>query len=442
METALRPDLFLKLAGKDQRETLFELLRIRVTKDDIWQRLEKSGLNAAYAELGGPEDQTQLGQAYSHFFAARTEHKAILKNLRAKIELDEAQRSRQVAVRPPDAEQITKQRDLQAELNQQIGELKAAQHRDRYQARLDNLQKKAAGGPATLEEAQAAAQKLRTQLEAMAYIPTVGMTKRLEALSSTSCPTCKRQWEDLAERQAQREQVQAEIRAHERENQAYHELRNRVAIAEDQVKTLFDIAETQRALDELGPVQDPAELEAKIAAQNQVVKALEDQRVAAAEWAQWAESLAKCKREAEQQAAKVANLESLVAFFGPNGAKLQIFKSRCKPVLDQINATLGLWDMVCQFSETMELEFSKGGDPWRSVASGSHGERTLIALALQVWLAGFTGLRIIVMDDLEALDQENFAILLDACEALMRSKEVDHIILAGVDLPCDYAHRF
>ncbi len=445
----LRPDLFLALKGDKQRELLFDLLRIRFGKKVVEEHLIDAGLIDAYRKHGGPNDFADINGAYSNFFAARTVANRTLKEAEARLKADEVGQKNQTTAYPPDPAELEQVKARIEAANRLIG---ANEQREQ---RIKKLRLAIATCPSSSENMttklatmEAAVNRLEYDFDRATYTSTVEHLKRLERLNVDACPSCNRPWEDADARAAERSRLAAEIAELETNNQRYMTLKQELLTSRrelDAFRKIVSSSESKirmeqdlRALAAENPT--PIDYDALEAARDKL-KRLEDQRVWAAEWTQWQSGYAANKRRVEKLRKEAQELEDLVAFFGPNGLKLRIFAAKCKPVEEQLNATLGLWGIELRISDVMELEFHRGQGTWRTVASGSHGERTLIALALQVWLATFTGLRIIVMDDLEALDQENFNLLVSACEDLLQAGEVDHIILAGVGLQgvCSYA---
>lgn len=442
MGLVLRPDLFLSLKGDKQRELLFDLLRIRFGKKVVEEYLVDSGLADAYKRHGGPKDFADINGAYSNFYAARTMTNRSLKEAEAKLKAEEVEQKNQTTAYPPDPAELEKVKAQIETISRQIGANEQREQQiKKLKLTIDAYPPPGKDSTSDIATMELAVNRLEYDFDRATYTSTVEHLKRLERLSVDACPSCSRPWADAEARAAEGSRLAAEIAELEANNRRYEALKKELLAARNQLQALRRAATTSEAKARmeqdlqalLSEAPIPVDVEA-LQALRANLKQLEDQRVWAAEWAQWQTSYAANKRRVEKLRREAQELEDLVALFGPNGLKLRVFATKCKPVEEQLNATLGLWGIEIRFSDVMELEFHRGGGTWRTVASGSHGERTLVALAFQVWLSTFTGLRIIVMDDLEALDTDNFNLLASACEDLLSTGEVDHIILAGVGL--------
>lgn len=110
-------------------------------------------------------------------------------------------------------------------------------------------------------------------------------------------------------------------------------------------------------------------------------------------------AVAERRRALEEE---VRHLESLVEFFGPKGVKVQLIDERISIFVKQLNEHLQFFG----------FEFSLQVEPWLFSAKGrpinrlSRSERFRLGIALQIALAKFTGLNMVVADDCEILTPE------------------------------------
>lgn len=145
-------------------------------------------------------------------------------------------------------------------------------------------------------------------------------------------------------------------------------------------------------------------------------------------------------RESEIEAAKIkhkrleemhAKLETLVAYFGPDGIKAQLLAGHVKPFTDKINDVLAAWDY--QVDLRFEPYAVQVGNNRTGVDLPLHclseSEKWQFSVAFQVALASVTNIRMVVIDEAEILDGAG------RCEFYQRIHEadIDQAITIGTD---------
>lgn len=455
-ERALRTDLFLDLASKEQAEAFYHLLAIRVPKELVQERLEKlerdtklpilKTFKDVYGPVSGNVDAIHNKLAGSGG-GVRRERKRILKEACAVLDRLAAEKENgqtPIFVEEPDREEINALKARQLELATKVGEASAtAKAHEKLKAEAESLRKRLAGAwtERRMTDSEAEIEKLKALI---AELDSPGIRLRevkqkIEAAQDTCCVTCGRPWPDASDRAAavmtltQEEQQLARQADEERKHS------DRLAMGERLVRE-------QRALDgvrqrlaqveaELAAYQAPeaSEVEGELICVRQRLADLETDWHAAAEYRSWNERRVEAETRVRELTDEVGALEELVKLTGPTGLKAEVLKQAREPVADQLTGTLSNWDMAAQINDDLQLEIQRDGK-WRPARDCSDGERILVAVALQVWLAEVSGTRIILMDRLEALDSHNLPALVGAVTTLLEAGAIDHAFLAGVDL--------
>lgn len=133
---------------------------------------------------------------------------------------------------------------------------------------------------------------------------------------------------------------------------------------------------------------------------------------------------------AAEQRRKVLN--ELKWWFGPEGIQRQHLQERVGPVVDNVNAILGRWGYEVRWDEALDLTVRTPATDGKfiPVANVSDAEWIVVALSHQVWLAAVTGIRILVVDRIEAVDEAGQAALFEALMGLQ--DQLDHAFILGV----------
>lgn len=452
---ALRPDLFLQLSAKDQGAAFYEILGIKLEKALIEERLTRlqagTGLKIRdeYTKAYGAVS-TNLDATHKALFSARRDAKRDLKEAQtilAAIEADEAEGRAPAFKAEPDPAQLRDVRDRLAALSREQGAIQAtAARRARRLEMAAELRAKLEGdkGAEWMAQAVAGLEKLRAQAEEMDNPPSRLARVRRDIANSkeTCCPTCSRPWSDADERAARIMNLTHEEAKLLRLCTEYAQIRTRIANGEKLVAEQRELSNVRAQLASLEAELDSAEenagdeLESKIEQVRAEADKLDQQTRDAAESTAWNKRKADARAKVATLEASVKALEELVTLFGdgPTSIKASVLRKAADPVGEQLSATLSLWGMAARLSADLVLEVEKNGQ-WRPASSCSDGERILVALALQVWLADQTGTRIVLIDRLEALDSENLRILTASAEQLLENGAVDHVLMAGVDIP-------
>lgn len=127
-------------------------------------------------------------------------------------------------------------------------------------------------------------------------------------------------------------------------------------------------------------------------------------------------------------------LGELKHWFGPQGIQRQHLQQQAGPVVNNVNRILERWGLEVRWDDEFNLTVRTHatGGRFVPVSNVSDAEWILVALAHQVWLANVTGIRIVVVDRIEALDEAGQAALLEAVMELQ--DQLDHVFLMGVAL--------
>lgn len=447
---ALRPDLFIQLAAKDQSAAWFAILDVRVDATLVEAELKKLGsaavaaYKAHYGAVSG-----NLGSAHKTFYAARRDQKRDLKEAElalAQLLQKEEDGKAPAFKQPPDPEVVaTKRAQLEQAKIDMGGVLAGQQHRARLREKANGLREslKEAWDKDRLARNEAELRKIRAHLTELDSPRT--RLQRLQAeiasYQGTCCPTCQRLWEDANERAARVMVLTQEEDALKRLVVEESKLRARLEKGEGMVERQHRLAASRELLADIEAElhlvgKEPGiELEALIHRLRDEVAALDAQLTDSEDSTKWIAQKREANEKVTRLTAEVAALEDLVALFGdgPSSIKHRVLKEKSEPIGDQLTAVLSNWGMAARLDGDLVLEVERDGE-WRPAYACSDGERILVALALQVWLAQESGTRLVLIDRLEALDLSNLETLVTAVEQLLQAGEIDHAFLAGVDL--------
>lgn len=449
---AFRTDIFLALAAKEQQEAWYEILGMRIDEAVVTEKLAakevatKLPVVATYKDVCGTVS-SNLDAAHTKLFAKRRDKKKELKEATAVLDQitgAEADGKAPAFKQAPDAEKKASLEQRRDELTREIGGILSGESRRKSQLqRAEGLRIRLAKAfdADRIARNEAALAGVRAQIEKLAS-PAARVRKlqaEIDGAGATCCPTCSRPWSDGAERAAKLMELTKEQEAAKRQVAEEAALRERVSKGE---ALLREQRSLEAAREQLADIEtelstfskvDPASLELELNAVRDQLKTLDAQAQAAQASTDWLKRKAEASNLVTALSKEVETLEVLVEMFGARGIKAEVLRAASEPVGEQLSGTLANWGMAARLNTDLQLEVERD-DKWRLAASCSDGERILLALALQVWLATHSGTRIVLIDRLEALDDENQRILIAACEQLLESGAIDHAFLAGVDL--------
>lgn len=453
VERALRTDLFLTLASKAQSEAFYEILNPLVPLDLVEAKLTeleastKLPIRATLTKHYG-DPSTNLDVIYKACSGARRDQKKRLKEKDAVHQSFLASVEDGTAppfVREPDpSRKAESQKEVEA-LSREIGAANATAARQRsLVAKAADIQRRlqAAWPAEKLSKNEAELTSIKTRLQEIdgSGARLFKLQQKRSGMGSECCPTCQQVWPDAQDRAAAALLLDQEIEALLPLAEEEAVIRGRIPKGENLLRQQHALAPLRAQLEEVEAEAagleevDTAELEARLRQARFELRAFEEQAKDAAAYARWVSDKAAASDEVTALTAEVKALEELVTLFGPTGLKAEILRKCAEPIGEQLSGTLSLWDMAARLSPELVLEVERDGI-WRPAYACSDGERILVGLALQVWLAQQSGARIILCDRLEALDDENLRVLLASVDQLVENGAVDHAILAGTDLP-------
>lgn len=475
---SLRTGRFFGLHAKDRNKMLTALMALEPEPERMAAELEGLrgkglAIDAALkaAEVKGTASLDRIQKAT---YARRTSCKAEL--ARAKVEaerLDAAFQQLDDEPNPPSLRELSDAKAAVQNATLALGRAQADAKRvavlEEQLAGLEQAAKlagdMAAKLPAMLErEARIRPRlaELREQVRKLeGQLPELGAArKRLAVVEAAlaedgTCPTCGGPVRDRGKLEGEAAELGATIDTLAAVPGQLQETRAKLASGEAALAELLpQIAEAQKltsqaerveqARAELGRLraqaQDPTALEADLAAAREAEAAVVDRQQAHADF------LA-AEKAAKEAAAKLAALtterealEALVAWSGPKGLRARLLAERIGPFEDALGGILELFGLRGQHVEAKEglqLEVARAGDsawvPWEEL---SDSEQLRVGFAYVVAFAVYSGLRIAVLDRIEALDAEGQQALFDAALLASRSGWCDHILLLGVDVRC------
>lgn len=442
---ALRPDLFVAAKDADQMAQLQDLIDLRVPADRVEKTVrelgEKQNLPAVEVYLASTGDwSSDLDGANKLLRSERKSRKKQRDEAQTRLAAmvkDEDQGKSPPFAEAPNSEDESWVFNELSDVNRRLGAAEQReQSRNAMVAAIEGREKALGEMTGKLtEDAEAALnQRLAETRAKIEGSPTLGeLARKLAQLESDACPMCSREWEDLEKRQAQRQETQELLST---VNGLFEEQKKLRAQQDESDRYKAELAAIDRLkakLAELGDPEDLSLLRERVAELTDNHNRLQEARAAAAQWEEWVRQKRSHSERLEKLEKMVETLEALVKLTDSKGLKAEYFKEQTAPLADKLSAILVNWDMGLMFSSDGRIMVHRE-ELWRPLACCSKGEKTLVALAVQVWLSQKTGLRVLLMDDLEALDAENQDFLFESVQELLDAGEIDHALLAGVGL--------
>lgn len=447
----LRPDLFLRLRKKDQSELFYTLLRVTVTKDLVAERVgkleEDTGLpiwetfNAHKVKIS-----TNLDSTKDVLFAARTIAKRNLKEESIVLERylqQESEGECPAFVEEPDHAEIKRLEDEGRKwLREQSRLVAVADEIERTKTLIANRKASLEGAPTKAALAKAEKRMIEIEEGMKKHEEAAAEYKQLSAelnklfRAGKTCHACGKPTDN----KARMNEIEVRIARLAGDAEAYEKLVDARLKGQQWLsgakqyevnQGLLDAA--QERMKELGPAPDFSETEEGLRAVDELLENLRDQQREWYAWTSWNEKKTASQERVNQLTTEVKSLAELVNLFSATGLKAEVLRRASKPVEDKLSSTLALWDMKARLSDELVLEVERYG-LWRPSTACSAGELLLVALALQVWLAEVTGLRILCVDGVEQLDPENRKLMFVAVQDLLDSEAVDHAIVCGMGL--------
>lgn len=479
---ALGPRLW-RLDPKNRKEVLGDLLRIYYTTDDVRAALEEqgevAGLNLATLtrevcgsitnDLAGMESRVRDARAACKKDLDRAQHR-----------LEELQARSGPPVEAPDQTEIQKAR---LEVSTVFGVHRqfeiAEKERQKAQGRLDQLLEelgdRAPVPESVFQQGQDRLEKLQEELaraevalrdrrraveagrEATAQIQRID--SEIQAVQSGTCPTCggptphtdQTILKDLQiRRQSLADRIQAckkhlhgntitpetvqDLQAKINTGAAWVEAQGRLRwLAGGLEEARQRVADAEQRLSTLERPDAKA-----LAAAEQRRDELEEQAARAREAQGHQKSISAAQEEVRDLTARRDALNTLCGYLGPHGFRQEILETRLEPLVNEVNGILQRWGMSADYQRDGFLDLMvttpRTGEavPYHLL---SDGEQVLIQLAHQAFLAVASGVRIVVLDRIEALDKSAQQKLMQAVFDLAGPDGLlDHVLLMGVAL--------
>ena len=135
----------------------------------------------------------------------------------------------------------------------------------------------------------------------------------------------------------------------------------------------------------------------------------------------------------QDQKEKVADLETLVAYFGDNGIKADLIAQGAATFLSTVNEVLSKWGYEARLSPAAD-EFTvltpKG---WLPTKQLSGFESLMFKVALQCAIAVHSKLKIVVVDEAQSMIDDQRARLFQAVNGMLQSKLLDQALIILAD---------
>ncbi len=492
---SLRAGQFFHLKPKEQLDLWYELLAAGLSTADVEraleQREEQTGLPLLEAARALCKPlSNDLGSHGSKCYETRTVVNKQLRDAKSALERERKRAANLVFAKAPDQAELQNARVALRDVQDALAALQA-RHNELARARADVGEARAtvshleaqigpdaaqsAGNPIVIERQVRDGEKLlaalhdklkalRAQADAQNRASQL-RSRRDQLTQATACPTCghevapdnatvlariadlDRQLDELG--QATDEDLTPAIAALEdRARKGEHYLAERrealrrantAARAQGQLgASLENLRAREERLAELeqDPLTDPAELAQRHIETSDAVLKLERQAENAREWTEHQSAVNKLESEVAKLSKRAEILTELVCFFGPEGLRKQLLARRAAELVAQLNEVLGCWGLEAIY-ELPEFELRvrpHQGQAWVPYHRLSDSEQILVALAHALFFAQVTGLRIVVIDRLEALDAVHQAALFAGLDSANLAERIDHVICLGVEL--------
>ncbi|MHB8411223.1 MAG: AAA family ATPase [Candidatus Acidiferrales bacterium] len=131
-------------------------------------------------------------------------------------------------------------------------------------------------------------------------------------------------------------------------------------------------------------------------------------------------------REKSSLKARIAPLDRLIEFLGPNGAMMEQGRSRVVSFIESLNGQLATFGYTCNFIlEPFEIRITPHGGSGLTLMQLSESERFRFSIAFQIALGTVTRLRFVVIDRADLLDMERRRLL----TGLLVNSQLDQVIV-------------
>lgn len=193
------------------------------------------------------------------------------------------------------------------------------------------------------------------------------------------------------------------------------------------------IATWRERLAEL-PEVDVDALDGQCALLAKTLDGLAADRAAADRYQKAQDAVTAAERDLADADARHRCLDVLCQVFGERGIQLEVLTANIEPLQEELRGALSLVGMDARYrlpDLTLEVQTTADG-PWVEYDALSDGEALSVAWAHQVAFAVLTGLRIVVLDRVEALDARHQDWLLSHALASVDAGHIDHALLLGV----------
>jgi DNA repair exonuclease SbcCD ATPase subunit len=283
------------------------------------------------------------------------------------------------------------------------------------------------------EKANAARSDVRQKREQIA---------KFEKLSNiAACPTCaktitKKEIADVvATLKGELKDLEAKLQTSE---QAERDLAKALQYRQQINESIAAVGEKEALEDELSQLPEVAapdtsdldssisELDQRIAKGEGLLLTVNERRRKVDEYANQVVVRARYEEELRQ-------LEAILQFAGPDGARKQATQGKMGAFLDGLNRSLNRFGYQCVIAlEPYQIRFTDGDGAWlpREVNQLSESERFRFAVAFQIALAEVTGTNLILIDRADVLDRESrrqltAMLMATECQAIVASTSTD-----------------
>lgn len=140
----------------------------------------------------------------------------------------------------------------------------------------------------------------------------------------------------------------------------------------------------------------------------------------------------RAQKQQQDQKETVADLETLVAYFGDNGIKADLIAKGASTFLNTVNEVLSKWGYEAKLSPAADEFTVLTPNGWLPTKQLSGFESLMFKVALQCAIAVHSKLKMVVVDEAQSMIDEQRARLFMAINGMLQSKMLDKafIILA------------
>ena len=145
------------------------------------------------------------------------------------------------------------------------------------------------------------------------------------------------------------------------------------------------------------------------------------------------EEITKATQRQQDQKEKVADLETLCAYFGEKGVKADLIAAGSAAFISTVNGVLAVWGYEAKLSDEADSFSVLTPTGWLPTKQLSGFEEFMFNVALQCAIAVHSKLKIVVIDEVQTMIDAHRTRLFKAIQAMLNSKMLDEAFVIMAD---------